>query len=75
MQQERSKQFPRDLTPRQREVLQLLAEGHQMKAIAEILELSEKTVQFHKYQIMKSRNIENNAEPVLFAEKNGLVHA
>lgn len=75
VQQGRSRQFSRDLTPRQRDVLQLLAEGHQMKAIAEILELSEKTVQFHKYQIMKSWNIQNNAELVLFAAKNGLVHA
>jgi DNA-binding NarL/FixJ family response regulator len=61
------------LTQRQREVLQLLAEGRPMKEIADILSVSEKTVMFHKYEIMKSLNIKNNAELVLLALRNGLI--
>jgi DNA-binding NarL/FixJ family response regulator len=48
----RARQFSKELTPRQLEVLQLLAEGRPMKEIADILKVSEKTVMFHKYNIM-----------------------
>jgi DNA-binding NarL/FixJ family response regulator len=61
------------LTPRQCDVLKLLAAGHLMKEVAGILQVSEKTVEFHKYQIMHSYRIRSNAELVLFALKNGLV--
>ena len=44
-----------------------------MKEIADILGVSEKTVMFHKYEIMKSLNIKNNAELVLLALKSGLI--
>jgi DNA-binding NarL/FixJ family response regulator len=71
----RAKQFGKELTQRQREVLQLLAEGRRMKEIADILSVSEKTVMFHKYEIMKSLKIKNNAELVLLALKNGLISA
>ncbi len=73
VQESRAKQFNKELTQRQREVLQLLAEGRPMKEIADILSVSEKTVMFHKYEIMKSLNIKNNAELVLLALRNGLI--
>jgi DNA-binding NarL/FixJ family response regulator len=71
----RAQQFSKGLTPRQREVLQLLAEGRPMKEIADILKVSEKTTMFHKYHIMDSFNLKSNAELVLFALKNGLISA
>ena len=71
----RAQQFSKELTPRQRDVVQLLAEGRPMKEIADILKVSEKTVMFHKYHIMDSFNLKNNAELVLFALKHGLISA
>jgi DNA-binding NarL/FixJ family response regulator len=61
------------LTPRQREVLQLLAEGRAAKEIATILSISTRTVEFHKYQMMEALDLHTNAELVHFAIKNGLV--
>ena len=69
----RARQFSRELTPRQIEVLQLLAEGRPMKEIAAILKVSEKTVMFHKYHIMEMFNLKNNAELVLFALKHHVI--
>ena len=69
----RARQFCKDLTPRQQEVLQLLAEGRPMKEVADILKVSEKTIMFHKYHIMESFNLKNNAELVLFALKRHLI--
>ena len=57
----RVRQFSKDLTKRQRDVVQLFAEGRAVKEIASILNLSEKTIQFHKYHIMQAFNIKNNA--------------
>jgi DNA-binding NarL/FixJ family response regulator len=73
VQKNRAQQASKELTPRQRNVVQLLAEGRPMKQIANILQISEKTVAFHKYHIMQSCNLHNNAELVLFALKNGLI--
>jgi DNA-binding NarL/FixJ family response regulator len=70
---ERARQFSTELTPRQQEVLQLLAEGRPMKEIADILKVSEKTVMFHKYHIMKMFNLKNNTELVLFALNRHLI--
>ena len=61
------------LTPRQREVLQLLAEGRSAKEIASSLDISTRTVEFHKYQMMETLAVRTNAELVHFAIKNGLV--
>ena len=61
------------LTPRQREILQLLAEGKTAKEIAAILEISTRTVEFHKYEMMQSARIHTSAELVHFAIKHGLV--
>ena len=61
------------LTPRQREVLQLLAEGLSAKEAAARLGISARTVEFHKYQTMESLGIATNAELIHFAIKHGLV--
>jgi DNA-binding NarL/FixJ family response regulator len=61
------------LTPRQREVLQLLAEGRSAKEIAVSLSISARTVEFHKYQMMETLGLHTNAELVHFAIKNGLI--
>jgi DNA-binding NarL/FixJ family response regulator len=63
------------LTERQREVLQLLAEGKAMKEIAGILNLTTRTVAFHKYRIMGSLGAKSNAELVRYAVRNHLVAA
>jgi DNA-binding NarL/FixJ family response regulator len=69
----RAKNVSKELTPRQQEVLQLIAEGRSMKEIAVILSVSEKTVEFHKYHIMETFNLKNNAEMVLFAVKRKVI--
>jgi DNA-binding NarL/FixJ family response regulator len=61
------------LTPRQREILQLVAEGRSAKDIALDLELSTRTVEFHKYRIMEALNLHSTAELVHFAIKHGIV--
>ena len=69
----RARQFSKEMTPRQRGIVQLLAEGRSMKEIAGLLDLSENTVEFHKHHIMKAFNLESNAALVLFALKQGLI--
>jgi len=69
----RARQFSKQLTVRQTEILQLFAEGRGTKEIAGVLNLSEKTVQFHKHNIQESFNLHNNADLVLFALKKGLI--
>jgi DNA-binding NarL/FixJ family response regulator len=64
----------KELTQRQREVLQLLAEGHSMKEAAAILHVATRTVAFHKYRIMQEFKLENNSELLRFAMKQKLVH-
>lgn len=71
--QVRARQFTKDLTQRQREIVQLYAEGRAMKEIAGLLDLSEKTVEFHKHHIMVAFNLKNNAQLILFALKHGLI--
>ncbi|MDX1410902.1 MAG: response regulator transcription factor [Nitrospirales bacterium] len=61
------------LTPRQREVLQLVAEGQCTKDIATILNLSIKTVEFHKSHIMKELDLHTTAELTKYAISHGLV--
>ena len=61
------------LTPRQREILQLLAEGGSAKHVAALLGISHRTVEFHKYQLMEMLSIKSNAELIHFAIKHGLV--
>jgi DNA-binding NarL/FixJ family response regulator len=61
------------LTPRQREILQLYAEGFSTKEIAARLDISPRTVEFHKYQLMDSLKLQSSAELIHFAIKNGIV--
>ncbi len=61
------------LTPRQREILQLLAEGRSAKEIGATLAVSARTVEFHKYQMMERLDLHTNAELVHFAIKHGIV--
>ena len=64
---------PQHLTPRHREILQMLAEGRSPKEIASILGISVRTVRFHKYEIMKELGIASNAELVHYAIKHSLI--
>ena len=61
------------LTNRQREVLQLLAEGKSMKEVAAILNTTPRTVAFHKYRMMEQLRVKTNADLVKFAVKQGMV--
>lgn len=63
----------RPITPRQRQILQLLAEGKSAKEIAEMLSISSRTVEFHKYQIMEAHDLHSSAELIHFAIKRGIV--
>lgn len=61
------------LTDREREVLQLLAEGRTIKKIADLLYISVKTVQTHRVHLMEKLNINSNAELVQYAIRKGLI--
>lgn len=61
------------LTTRQREVLQLLAEGRSMKEVGAILHLSARTVAFHKYRMMEHLRVSSTAALIQFAVREGLV--
>ena len=61
------------LTPRQREILQLLAEGKSAKDIATVLNISSRTVEFHKYRIMKDLGLKSAAELVQYAVRHGII--
>lgn len=64
---------PAKLTPRQRQVLQLLAEGHSMKEAAQILDLQARTIAFHKYRIMENFDITSNLDLLKLAMRENLV--
>jgi len=61
------------LTARQRDILRLLADGRSAKEIAKTLEISSRTVEFHKYKMMESLGLKNSAELIQFAIKRGIV--
>jgi DNA-binding NarL/FixJ family response regulator len=63
------------LTRRQREVLQLLAEGKVMKEVADILKMTTRTVAYHKYRMMEVLGAKSNAELVKYAVRNHMVAA
>ncbi len=69
----RPKVAEKKLTPRQVEVLQLLAEGKSMKEVGSVLSLTARTVAFHKYRIMEVLNVRSNAELIQYAVRNNLV--
>ncbi len=62
-----------ELTPRQREVVQLLAEGRSMKEVAAILNIAPRTVAFHKYRLMEQVGVKTNAELIQYAIKHHIV--
>ena len=72
---ERKPRRAAELTPRQREVLQLLAEGNSMKRVADILNVTPRTVAFHKYRMMGELGFGSTAELVQFAVREGIVSA
>ncbi len=72
---ERKPRRATELTPRQREVLQLLAEGNSMKRVADILNVTPRTVAFHKYRMMGELGFGSTAELVQFAVREGIVSA
>ncbi len=61
------------VTPRQKEILQLLAEGLSAKEVGAILKITARTVEFHKYQMMETLGIRTSAELIVFAIKHGIV--
>lgn len=63
------------LTTRQREVLQLLAEGRTAKEIANLLNITTRTVEFHKGQIMDHLNLQTSADLIKYALTHGIVSA
>jgi DNA-binding NarL/FixJ family response regulator len=66
---------PHQLTLRQKEVLQLLAEGRSMKEVAFLLNVSPRTVAFHKYTMMEHLRVKSSAELIQYAIKNSLMAA
>ncbi|MEZ5396466.1 MAG: response regulator transcription factor [Bryobacterales bacterium] len=62
-----------DLTPRERQVLQLIAEGNSSKEAAAILDVAARTIEFHKRNIMEKTGLHTTAELARFASKIGLV--
>jgi DNA-binding NarL/FixJ family response regulator len=69
----RSRDHRPEPTTRQREVIQLLAEGHSMKEAASILNITKRTVAAHKYDVMELLQLRSNAELVQYAIKNNIV--
>jgi DNA-binding NarL/FixJ family response regulator len=67
------KTVTKELTPRQREVLQLLAEGRPMKEAAYILDVSTRTIAFHKYRMMEQLGLKSSAELIQFAVSQHLI--
>jgi len=63
----------KSITPRQREVVQLLAEGKPMKVVADILKVAPRTVAFHKYRVMQDLGLKTSAELIHFAVKNKII--
>ena len=62
----------RELTPRQREVLQLVTEGRSAKEIAAILHISRRTAEFHKARLMQTLGLQNTVELVQYAIRTGI---
>lgn len=69
----RPKNRASSLTPRQREVVQLLAEGKSMKEVASVLNLTPRTVAFHKYRVMRELRLGTTAELIQFAIKTRIL--
>jgi DNA-binding NarL/FixJ family response regulator len=70
---EGTRRLPCPLTSRQKQVLQLLAEGHSMKEVGALLRVTARTVAFHKYRIMETLHIRNSAELVQYAVRERMI--
>jgi len=64
---------PQELTPREQEIVKLIAEAHTNKSIAEILHLSEKTVESHRARVLQKLGMRDRVELVRYAIRRGLV--
>ena len=73
LQQTEERKSGHELTARQREVLQLLAEGQSMKEVASVLNVTPRTVAFHKYRMMEQLKVKSTAELVQYAVKQHIV--
>jgi len=69
----RPRQRAKVLTPRQREVVLLLAEGKSMKQVASVLNVTPRTVAFHKYRVMQELDLETTADLIQFAIKSRIL--
>ena len=61
------------LTPRQREIVQLIAEGRSMKEVGALLNITPRTVAFHKYRVMEQLSLKTTAELIQYAVKHHIV--
>jgi len=61
------------LSERQRDILRLLADGRSAKEIAKVLDISSRTVEFHKYKVMEALGLKNSAELIQYAIRQGIV--
>jgi len=68
-----SRRRPKPLTPRQREVVQLLAEGKTLREAAAVLNITPRTIAFHKYKVMRELGFKTSAELIRFAVKRQIV--
>lgn len=69
----KNREFAPQPTARQREVIQLLAEGHTMKEIAQLLYITPRTVAAHKYAVMELLQLKTSAEVVQYAVKHRII--
>jgi DNA-binding NarL/FixJ family response regulator len=69
----RAREHRQELTSRQREVIQLLAEGRSMKEAASVLKITKRTIAAHKYTVMENLQLKTNAELVQYAIKHHIV--
>jgi DNA-binding NarL/FixJ family response regulator len=65
----------KQITKRQSEILQLLAEGLSMKEVANVIDIKPGTVAFHKYRMMETLNLKTNAELLEYAFKHHMTPA
>lgn len=75
LRQPKDERKKKDITPRQSEILQLLAEGRAMKEVADILDITPGTVAFHKYNMMERLSITTNAGLLMYALKHNMISA
>jgi len=69
----RGRRRRKPLTPRQREVVQLLAEGKTLREAAAVLNITPRTIAFHKYKVMRELGLKTNADLIRFAVKRQIV--